>query len=206
MTENSDLVRFRARPSLRDGVGLQGNTSRVVDTGLMIADHVQAVNLEYLAYAGPAWIQAEWCCNYVNDAVFPISATGARRGNLAFSGAYAMAGYFLTGENRGYDKRFGRYDRVKPLEPFFLVRDENGDLACGLGAWELIYRYAYIDLNDREMTGGQYGEHTVGVNWYWNSNVKIQFNYINGQRTLPRGAFSGTEDSASGWSSQPVAR
>jgi phosphate-selective porin OprO and OprP len=189
---NSDLVRFRARPSIRDGVGLEGNSSRVVDTGNMIADHVQAVNFEYLAYAGPAWLQAEYCCTYVNNAIFPVSATGVRRGTLQFNGAYASAGYFLTGENRGYDKRFGRYDRVKPLEPFFLVQDENGDLACGMGAWEICYRYGYVDLNDEAMIGGRYGEHTIGLNWYWNSNIKVQLNYINGQRVFPRGANSGT--------------
>ncbi|HJZ90482.1 MAG TPA: porin [Gemmataceae bacterium] len=192
VTENSDLVRFRARPGLRDGIGLEGNSSRVVDTGNIIADHVQSVNFEYLAYAGSAWVQAEWCCAYVNDAVFPASAAGRRRGTLQFSGAYAMVGYFLTGEVRGYDKRLGKYDRVKPIEPFFLVHDENGDVACGLGAWELVYRYAYIDLNDDDLIGGRYGEHTVGINWYWNSNVKLQLNYINGQRMLPRGANSGT--------------
>src|SRR5262245_59308211 len=187
VTENTDLVRFRARASLRDAIGVEGDSSRVVDTGNIIADYVQSVNLEYLAYAGSAWLQAEWCCSYVNDAVFPASPAGRRRGNLQFSGAYGMVGYFLTGEVRGYDKRFGKYDRVKPIEPFFLVHDENGDVACGLGAWELVYRFAYIDLNDEAMVGGQYSEHTFGVNWYWNSNVKLQLNYVNGQRTFPRG-------------------
>jgi phosphate-selective porin OprO/OprP len=192
VTENTDLVRFRSRASLRDAVGVEGDSSRVVDTGNIIAEHVQSVNFEYLAYAGSAWLQAEWCCSYVNDAVFPASPAGRRRGTLQFSGAYAMVGYFLTGEVRGYDKRFGRYDRVKPIEPFFLVRDENGDAACGMGAWELVYRFSYIDLNDDVMVGGRYGEHTFGVNWYWNSNVKLQLNYVNGQRSFPRGVNSGT--------------
>jgi phosphate-selective porin OprO/OprP len=31
--ENADLVRFRARPGIRDAVGLQGDPARVVDTG-----------------------------------------------------------------------------------------------------------------------------------------------------------------------------
>src|SRR5262249_48782264 len=87
--------------------------------------------------------------------------------------------------------RLGKYDRVKPLEPFFLVRDENGDLAYGWGAWELIYRYAFVDLNDEMLVGGRYGEHTLGLTWYWNSNVKLHLNYINGQRTVPPGATSG---------------
>jgi hypothetical protein len=30
------------------------------------------------------------------------------------------------------------------------------------------------------------------VNWYWNANIKLQFNYINGYRTTPPGTSSGT--------------
>ena len=48
-----------------------------------------------------------------------------------------------------------------------------------------------MNLNDDLVQGGTYGEHTVGLNWYWNSNIKIQFNYINGQRSVPAGAVSG---------------
>jgi phosphate-selective porin OprO/OprP len=191
VTLNSDLVRFRVRPGVRDAFGLQGDSNRVVDTGNIIADNVQSFNLEYLAYAGPAWLQAECNTSRVENAVYPVSAKGTRRGDLTFSGAYAMVGYFLTGEQRGYDRRFGKYDRVRPFEPFFLVRDEDGNVAYGLGAWELVYRYGYVDLNDGTVIGGQYGEHTIGRNWYWNSNVKLQFNYVNGQRNLPTGAFSG---------------
>jgi phosphate-selective porin OprO and OprP len=77
------------------------------------------------------------------------------------------------------------------LENFFLVRDENGHCAFGLGAWEITYRYGYIDLNDDAVLGGLYSEHTVGLNWYWNSNIKLQFNYVNGQRTVPSPAVSG---------------
>jgi phosphate-selective porin len=40
--------------------------------------------------------------------------------------------------------------------------------------------------------GGRYGEHTVGVNWYWSSTIKVQANYVIGQRVVPAGAASGT--------------
>ncbi|HEX3152065.1 MAG TPA: porin [Gemmataceae bacterium] len=195
VTLNSDLVRFRVRPGVRDAVGLQGDSNRVIDTGPIIADNVQSLNFEYLAYAGPVWAQAEWTTNQVENAVYPVNASGKRQGNLTFNGAYAAVGYFLTGEQRGYDRRFGKYDRVKPFEPFFLVRDENGNLAYGLGAWEIAYRFGYVDLNDGTVNGGRYGESTIGLNWYWNSNVKIQFNYVNGQRVLPQGATSGNVQS-----------
>jgi phosphate-selective porin OprO/OprP len=191
ITTNTDLVRFRARPTIRDAVGLQGDSARVVDTGNIIADDVQSVNGELLAYWGPFWIQSETCLAHVDNAFFPASKSATARGDLNYYGTYVQVGYFLTGENRGYDKRMGKYDRVRPIENFFLVRGEDGDLKYGLGAWELVYRYSFVDLNDDFVQGGRYGEHTIGVNWYWNSNIKFQANYLNGQRVVPAGAISG---------------
>jgi phosphate-selective porin OprO and OprP len=191
VTTNTDLVRFRARPGLRDAVGLQGFNSRVVDTGNIIADHVQSVNSEFLSYWGPLWVQAEACLAHVDNAVFPASDQATRRGDLNYYGSYVQVGYFLTGENRGYDKRMGKYDRVRPLENFFLVRDENGRAQYGLGAWEIVYRYGFVNLNDDFIRGGIYSEHTAGLNWYWTPNIKLQMNYINGQRSVPAGAVSG---------------
>jgi phosphate-selective porin OprO and OprP len=191
VTTNTDLVRFRARQSLRDATGLEGDGNRVIDTGNIIADHVQSVNGEFLAYWGPFWVQSETNYTQVDNVVYPASAAGTRRSNLNYWGIYAQFGCFLTGEKRGYDRRFGKYDRVVPNENFFLVRDENGHAAYGLGAWELTYRYSWIDLDSDNVLGGRYGEHTFGVNWYWNSNIKIQTNYVLGQRLVPAPASSG---------------
>ena len=191
ITNNTDVFDFRARPGIRDAVGAQGDGTRVVDTGLIIADHAQTINGELLAYWGPAWLQAETCVAQVDNVFYPASSAATNRGTLNFWGSYVQVGYFLTGENRGYDKRFGKYDRVTPLENFFLVRDENGHTQYGLGAWEINYRYAYLDLDSGSVQGGKYGEHTFGLNWYWNSNIKLQLNYIDGQRLVPAGAASG---------------
>lgn len=192
LTTSTEIFRFRTRVDLRDAVGLQGDSARVVDTGNMIADNTQAINGEFLAYAGPASAQCEYLVARVSNVFYPASNKATAKGDLVFSGGYAQFGYLLTGENRGYDKRFGKHDRVVPNEPFFCVRDENGDVAYGLGAWELVYRYGCVDLNDKTVLGGWYGEHTVGLNWYWNSNIKLQFNYINGQRAVQSPAASGT--------------
>jgi phosphate-selective porin OprO/OprP len=191
LTPSTELFRFRTRVDLRDAVGLQGDGARVVDTGNIIADNVQAVNGEFLAYAGPASVQAEWVVARTTNAFYPASNKATAQGDLVYSGAYAQVGYVLTGENRGYDKRMGKHDRLVPNEPFFCVEDENGSFGCGWGAWELVYRYGYVDLNDKQVLGGWYGEHTIGVNWYWTSNIKMQFNYINGQRSVQGPATTG---------------
>jgi phosphate-selective porin OprO/OprP len=191
VTTNTDLFRFRARPGERDAVGLQGDGVRVVDTGNIIATRAQAVNAEFMAYCGPFWVQAEATATGVSDAVFPAAAGGTPRGMLTYWGAYAMVGYFLTGENRGYDKPMGKYGRVVPRRNFALARDKDGCLKCGPGAWEVLYRYSYLDLNSDSVQGGTYGEHTVGVNWYWSPNIKVQMNYLVGQRIVPAVAASG---------------
>ena len=40
--------------------------------------------------------------------VSPASYLATQRGDLNFYGTYFQTGYFLTGENRGYDKRTER--------------------------------------------------------------------------------------------------
>ncbi len=191
VTTNTDLFRFRVRPGVRDAVGQQGDANRVIDTGNIIAADAQSVNGELLLYGGPFWVQSETCLTHVDNAFYPASNKATSRGDLNYWGAYFMVGYFLTGGKRGYDKRMGKYDRVRPLENFFLVRDEDGHCQYGFGAWELVYRYGYVNLNDDFVRGGTYGEHVIGLNWYWNSNIKIQANYVNGQRIVPPGAFGG---------------
>ena len=65
-----------------------------------------------------------------------------------FYGGYAFVSYFLTGENRPYNRKMGVFDRVKPYEDFFRVRDCDGNVSTGHGAWELAYRFSYIDMLD----------------------------------------------------------
>jgi phosphate-selective porin OprO/OprP len=190
-TNNTDLVRFRTRMGLRDAIGQEGDGVRIVDTGNIIAKDVQSVNGELLWYLGPLWVQAEYCVAHTDEAFYPASNKATHRGNLNYSGEYIQMGYFLTGENRGYDTRFGKADRTRLLERFFLVRNEDGGCCYGLGAWELTYRYGFVNLDSDRVLGGRYGEHTVGLNWYWTDSIRIQFNYINGERTVPAPAFSG---------------
>ena len=67
---------------------------------------------------------------------------------VTFTGMYAYASYFLTGENRNYNRKTGCFDRVKPFTNFFRVRTCDGDVASGWGAWEVGYRVTYVDMLD----------------------------------------------------------
>src|SRR5262249_52559835 len=151
--EGRDVVRFRARPELRDGTGPLGNNNRWIDTGNIIADDVQTVAAEAMAYAGPFWVQSEATLAHVDNAFFPGNNSRQRHGDLNYWGLYAMAGWILTGENRGYDKRFGRYERLRPSTNFWWVRGDHGH-CLGRGAWEVVYRYSFVDLDDNGINGG----------------------------------------------------
>ncbi len=124
--------------------------------------------------------------------IYPAAAFGANRGDATFWGTYAQVSYFLTGDHRGYDRRFGVFSRPRIIEPFFWVRGEDGCLHGGLGAWEIAYRVSYLDLNDNGINGGQLVEHTVGLNWYLNTSAKLQLNYVNANRNVADPANSGT--------------
>ncbi len=91
-------------------------------------------------------------------------------GSIAtFSGAYAQAAYFLTGEHRPYNKKNGVLGRVVPKKPFG---------HCGSGAWEIAGRWSMLDLNDDTIRGGRLHDVTGGLNWYLNQHTKFQLNYI----------------------------
>lgn len=193
ITTNNELFRFRARQEIRDAIGIQGDANRLIDTGNIIAQGDNQLNAELLFYYNSFWLQSEACVSQLNNAVFPATSGGVGHGTPTFWGYYVMAGYFLTGEQRGYDKRFGRYDRVVPNENFFWTWDENHHSNFGLGALELTYRYSFNRLDSDGITGGDYGEHTFGINWYLNPNIKFQANVIYGQRTaLPVGVNEGS--------------
>jgi phosphate-selective porin OprO/OprP len=196
--DTQHVVRFRDRPAVRDAVSVandtQGDPARFIDTGFLLADNVHTVGSEFLALSGPFHLQAEATFAAVDGArsIYPAADFNVARGTPVFWGAYAQAGWFLTGESRGYNRRFGTYDRVIPNANAFVVRDEDGRFNGSCGAWELVYRAAYADLNANGIAGGILIEHTVGLNWYLTPNVKFQANYLNADRHVVAPANSGT--------------
>jgi phosphate-selective porin OprO/OprP len=195
--DTQKVVRFRARPELRDAVGivtpvLGGTSGRFVDTGFFLADHVQTIDPEFMVTWGPLNFRAEAALAYVDNARTPGNNRLVSRGNPFFWGAYAQVSYFLTGEHWGYDRRQGVYDRPRVLENAFVVQGEDGRIHHGIGAWEVAYRYSFVDLNDAGISGGQMDQHTFGLNWYLNDNTRLMLNYLNIQRNAQSPAVSGT--------------
>jgi phosphate-selective porin OprO and OprP len=149
---NDDKVRFRERPEVHI-------SPAYVDTHVIAdVDEMHLVGAEAALVMGPFSLQGE----YMNAMLNTADGT-----NPAFSGFYATAGYFLTGENRAY--KGGLFSRVKPRTNFG---------SGGPGAWELAVRYSHLDLTDEAVEGGELDDITVGLNWYLNPNTRFMFNYV----------------------------
>jgi phosphate-selective porin OprO/OprP len=90
------------------------------------------------------------------------------KGNPMFNGGDFVATWVITGETRPYNTVGGFFKDVEPLRPVF-----NG----GPGAWELVLRYSYTDLNGGSVQGGTFGRITPMVNWYLSQNVRLEMAY-----------------------------
>ena len=142
----------------------------VIDTGTINASDMQLLGAELAFVYGPFSFQSE----YYGATVDEIGAD-----DLSFNGCYAYFSYFLTGENRQYSRKQGTFTRTVPFENFFRVRDQDGRVQMGKGAWELAYRYSYVDLDDGQIQGGRVGDHTFGINWHLTPYTRVMWNYIN---------------------------
>lgn len=165
----NDAVQFRQRPEAH-------LSDYVVDTTALLADNYQLFNAEVAYVYGPFSVQSEYTAAVVDH------GGGA---SSEFDGMYIQASYFLTGEHRPYGRSDGTFGRVKPFENFFCVRDGDGDVQMGKGAWEVAYRYSCLDLNDGPIVGGRVSDHTVGLSWYLNPYTKVMWNYVRSDVNRP---------------------
>lgn len=128
----------------------QNTDTRFVATGGIAARGDDIFGLEVAGIFGPLHVTAEGQYNKV-DVIRPTAVlsggdvtNGTRYvGDADFFGFYAEAGYWLTGETRGYSN--GLWNRTKVLNPV----DKGGS-----GAFQLNARYDYLDLKNRVSGGG----------------------------------------------------
>ena len=132
----------------------------LVDTGEIAGDQASLLGLEAIYMSGPFTLTAE------------VAGTDIKADSESdrFWGGYVSAGYFLTGEQRGYNKKGGIVNGV--LHP-------NKDFSWSnktWGAWEVAARLSYLDLVDSSVNGGRMAIGMLGLNWYWNRYLRWQFN------------------------------
>ncbi len=166
-TNATNEARFRTRPEAR-------SSNRWLNTGRIDgADHFELLGLEGVVNVGAVQIVGEY------QSVWMSRETGFE--DARFDGAYIYASYFLTGEHMPWDRKSGTIGRVTPHQNFWLVDKCNGCREGGWGAWQVAARYSYADFSDQDIFGGEGESLTLGLNWLWNPNARMQFNYINGQ-------------------------
>jgi phosphate-selective porin OprO/OprP len=163
---SAQLARYRARPYS------QLTDVRFVDTNNFAAKSDNIIGLEAAGIFKSLHVAAEAQYLKANtydagdilknvdgeDALdqFPGTPTPAAQivpdGNPSFWGGYFEAGYFLTGETRGYKN--GLWDRTKVLKPF-----SQG----GWGAFQVIGRVDYLDLDSNKLHEGCSNNFLTGV-------------------------------------------
>lgn len=158
-----------------------------VDSGRYAARSFQIYGVETAWQSGPWSAQAEWMATQVDSVVGPIF----------YNGAYCEFMYRLTGEHRVWDKRVASFKNPIPYTDFISLKRDG---ICGWGAWEVCGRWSFVDERNPAALGGHYyssatntytaaaatgaagngmlNDVTVGLNWYMNPHLKLQFNWI----------------------------
>lgn len=154
-------IRFRDRPELRI------DSTRLIDTGIIDAEHAYAAGFEWLARWRNFLLQGE---NYW----YGIERAGPTTlSNPTFNGYYVEGSWVLTGEPHRYNAATAALQNPRPR---------------GWSAWELALRYSHVDLNHHAGAPGRYAPpdavrgglqdiFTVGVNWYLNANIRFLLDY-----------------------------
>ena len=161
----NQLARYRARPFT------QLTDQRFVDTGNFAAKSDDIIGFEAAGIFKSLHLAAEGqylktkaygagdkvTFSAVSDAPVDVldlfsAPQYVPNGNPSFWGGYVEAGYFLTGETRGY--KGGLWDRTKVLKPF-----SKG----GIGAIQVIGRVDYLDLSSKQLKTGCTNNFTTGA-------------------------------------------
>ncbi len=144
-----DTLQFRDRPEARADSAI-----RLIDTGVIANINTTFKAGAELAFLrGPFSMEAEYLMVDIdNDDQDP-----------AFDGYHIQASYVLTGESRSY--RNGVFRGIAPRNR-------------AMGAWEAAIRWSSIDLSDSGIEGGKQENLTLGINYYFTSNVRFMANCI----------------------------
>jgi phosphate-selective porin OprO/OprP len=159
-------TRYRQRPFLHT------TNTRLIGTPALKVDNEFNYGVELAAIRGRWHAAAEYNV---------LRASRPGLSDLAFRGAYAELGYYLTrGDTRAY--KDGQFSAGKPAHS--LGKD-------GFGSLQLNLRYDYLDLDSRNIAGGQQNAGIVAIVWSPIQNLRFNLDYAylsyDGATALPGG-------------------
>jgi phosphate-selective porin OprO/OprP len=92
--------------------------------------------------------------------------------NYDFQSGHIGMAWSLTGESRAasYTMKSSEFKRLTPKNDFSLGKGN-------WGAFEVATRYAYIDVSDADIFGGEEGRVSTSLNWYLNPIVRMMLDW-----------------------------
>jgi len=133
--------------------------SYAIDTGKFAAQHSDIYSVEAYYRPGPLMFGMEYLYNQV---------ASRETGDPSFHGGEVFAAYTFTGEVRPYNTKGAYFNAISPKRTVF----EGGP-----GAWELVLRYSYTDLDSKGIQGGKFWRITPMVNWHLSDQLRLEFVY-----------------------------
>jgi phosphate-selective porin OprO/OprP len=137
-----------------------------ISSGSFEASGAGTIMLEGLWVKGPVTFIGE----YMNTGV-----RSASQGNPHFTYFQAAGGWFITGENRRYNKQTGNLGKLIPKKNFKFRK------GSGPGAIEIASRFTHTDGTDAGVSGGNYNRFTIAVSWFVNPHFRYEINYGHGK-------------------------
>jgi phosphate-selective porin OprO/OprP len=154
-----NLFRARSRP--------EANTAPYfVDTGQFPARDSRMIGPEIYYRRGSLLAGTEY---------FFTKFNAPESGDPFFHGGDVSVSWLPTGEVRSYNTAGGYFNGISPKRPIY----EGGP-----GAWELVARFSYIDLDGGTLRGGKFWRFTPMVNWHLSDHIRLEMVY--GVGTLNR--------------------
>lgn len=146
--------------------------SYAVDTGKFAAKSSDTAGLELYYRPKPSgfMVGSEYFFNWVSS---------EQTQNPLFHGGEAFVAYLFNGV-RGYNEKGGFFTAVRPERPVF---------TGGPGAWELVLRSSYVDLDSGTIEGGKFWRITPMANWHMSENVRVEL--VMGYSRLQRFGVNG---------------
>jgi phosphate-selective porin OprO and OprP len=157
---NDGFLQYRSKPEAFQA------QSYAIDTGKFPAESAVTLGIESYYRPGSWTFGMEYFFNQVQS---------EEQNDPFFHGGEVLVSYLLTGETKPYNLRGAYFERTSPARTVF----EGGP-----GAWELVLRMSYADLDANDIHGGRFWRITPMVNWHLSDNIRLEF--VTGYGVLDR--------------------